>query len=878
MKFVYLAIATFLLAVSMILPGCTVSDRNNGTFTEGQTSVLPPITENEICLNGKALYAEKSGFENDIAVDPDKVNSLVLTNNGYTEMKAIVVFSSEITFLSDGTVPFGKNGICLSALPGEKAAAEFRAGAGHVSVAYFSKDGISAAFACDYAGFELALSDRSFGYNIVTAAAIRTDKQLDITRPCRITVDGGSLCVADTVYVCYDDSEGFEIVCSDTGIVDFDAFFADTPKAELVLPEKLAEKLFPKSYYLRAKTINGEELRSNYKEIVSDKALADLVDDSRLPRLIEGDTLYFSEESRISDGHRITAPVDFVFDDESVINGKISVGSSDECMITLKASGKFASSPPIVVDSDRVDVVWNDCGLNIYEICRLWNFRTVNGRRYSDGQLGGDSDASDPDVRMLQGKNNIAEDIQWISDGYLLRARISCVADPSALGQAVLSLGCKNGSISCGDSVNLLDPLGVSLTLTDKNGKSSKYLIVTEYVPTKLPVIVINTEVSSGMIPRDEYVNGTIRINCDYADGFSGIGTSSIQIRGRGNSTWKWEKKPYKIKFDKKTSVLGLEKAKKWVLLANYSDKSLIRNTLAFSAAAFLSGMKYAPTQYPVDLFLNGRYVGVYSIGEQIEAKKGRVELEDNGTDPDTGYLIELGGTSAGDVWDVTCFFTELSKYAKIKAPDESTLTVEQVAYIKDYFTKAEEAIIAGSGYEEYIDIDALIDWFLLHELSYNLDSSFRRSCYITKDAGGKLTMGPAWDFDLAFGNFTRDKLDGKGWACLYDNGGYLWPNWMTYLLSDQAFITKLSARWEEIGKPLVEYLISEIDRLYELVSPSAKYNFKVWNILNRKVGYQPYVHVKYNTYELQMTFLKEYITKRAAWMTENVSVVVNKK
>ena len=380
MKFVYLAIAVFLLAVSMILPGCTVSDRNNGTFTEGQTSVLPPITENEICLNGKALYAEKSGFEKDIAIDPDKVNSLELTNNGYTEMKAIVVFSSEITFLSDSAASFGKNGICLSVLPGEKAAVEFRAGAGHVSVAYLSKDNVAASFVCDYAGFELAMSDRSFGCNIVTAATIETDGRLDITRPCRITVDGESLCVADTVYVCYNDSEGFEIVCSDTGRVDFNAFFADTPNASLVLPEKL----FPKSYYLRAKTINGEELRSNYKEIVSDKALADLVDDSRLPKLVEGDTLYFSGTSRVSDDHRITVPVDFVFDDESIIDGKISVDSSDECMITLRASGKFVTDPPIVVDSDRIDVVWNDCGLNIYErmseCCRI---RIISPRIYS---------------------------------------------------------------------------------------------------------------------------------------------------------------------------------------------------------------------------------------------------------------------------------------------------------------------------------------------------------------------------------------------------------------------------------------------------------------------------------------------------------------
>lgn len=274
-----------------------------------------------------------------------------------------------------------------------------------------------------------------------------------------------------------------------------------------------------------------------------------------------------------------------------------------------------------------------------------------------------------------------------------------------------------------------------------------------------------------------------------------------------------------------------------------------------------------------MDLFINGEYVGVYSIGEQIEVKEGRVEIEAGGDSANTGYLLEVGGTDADDVYGKTAFETELLRFVRIKSPDESLLADRKyAAFIKDYVKKADAAVKAGEGYENYIDTDSLIDWFILHELSYNLDSSFRRSCFLVKDAGGKLQMGPPWDFDLAFGNFFRDTWENQGWACLYEKDNYVGDNWMTYLLRNPSFLEKLRERWNEVGPALTEHLLEEIDRYAALIAPSAACNFKVWDILDKRAGYQPWGMVEYNTYELQVEFLKNYITKRSAWITSELN------
>jgi hypothetical protein len=258
-------------------------------------------------------------------------------------------------------------------------------------------------------------------------------------------------------------------------------------------------------------------------------------------------------------------------------------------------------------------------------------------------------------------------------------------------------------------------------------------------------------------------------------------------------------------------------------------------------------------------------------MGEQLETKDGRVELTDNGSEVDTGYFLEIGGTSSEDVWNETCFYTTLCKYVKVKAPDSDTLTKDQVAYIREYVKKADEAVMKGEGYEEYIDLQALIDWVIVHELYYNIDCAFRRSCYFTKDAGGKLTMGPVWDFDNAFGNFWKDDKTYSTWATADSTTGYIWDNWMSYLITYPEFREKFRARWDEVKYELLEELLSSIDEGYDLCKRSAAYNFEVWDILDRRVGCQDSSIKKYNTYEKQIDYFRSFVKTRWKWMDENI-------
>lgn len=848
------------------------------TFTvPSVTSVptdLPGGDELILTLGGRKLHADKSSFADSIGLDGGDT-LLTVENGSGDDVEMILLFSGAVNAEGGGVRSlFDGRGLSLEIANGENIDLSLSSGECSLAAAAFTIGARSVTFVCSADALTLCTTDDSFPKTLSITQNTSLDA-LFVTRPCYLVLESTTLAVSGDISLSFEGEGGFSIVESDGGRLTCGDFYADARECDIVLPESISDNLSPLSYHLRARSLNAEKLEFDAIEIASEGALERLVDEDKLPRLYSGEKIRFTSGCRIESPHTIALPVDIELCEGAIIESAITVASDADCNIYISApEGTYTGATPVLIDAPNASVIWNECTMNIATAAELWRFETLNGRARTDGLLGGESAAHIDKVSLSKKDNLISSNIDYTVDGYIINATIDCVADTESLKNALLSIEAI-GNIENSGAVDLLDPLGASLCVTDSDGNVCRYLILTEYLPTKLPVIVIDTTVSSSDIPRDDYVGGTIRINAECADGFEGLDKTSVSIRGRGNSTWKWDKKPYKLKFDEKTSVLGLASAKKWVLLANYSDKSLIRNTLAMSAAKFLDNMKWAPTQHPVDLFLNGEYIGVYSIGEQIESGDGRVELTDNGDELDTGYLIEIGGTDSGDVWDETCFMTDLIKYAKIKTPKEGSLTKAQVAYIKDYVIKADEAVKALDGYDEYIDIDSLIDWFILHELSYNLDSSFRRSCYITKDAGGKLTMGPVWDFDLAFGNFNRDKLDGKGWACLYDKDDYVWTNWITYLLSDQKFVDRLSARWEEIGGALVEYLYDEIDRLYELVSPSATENFKVWKILNIKIGYQPTAHVKYNTYEKQIDFLKEYIERRAKWMDENVSVVV---
>ena len=257
--------------------------------------------------------------------------------------------------------------------------------------------------------------------------------------------------------------------------------------------------------------------------------------------------------------------------------------------------------------------------------------------------------------------------------------------------------------------------------------------------------IRIDTQGAAPILSKDDYVDATLRV---------GNGGEAIQtrIRGRGNSTWTMPKKPYRLKLDKKTALLGMAADKDWALLANYSDKTLMRNSVAFCMSRML-GMAWTPDSRYVELTLNGDYVGSYQLTEHVKTGPDRVDIGEESTlagDPGMGFLLEIDARLDEVFW----FHSTQGVPYTVK----SDLVAEQLPAITDYVAQVEAALFgsdftnADTGYERYLGTDTLIDLYLINELMRNTDA-FASSTFAYRPRDGKLHFGPAWDFDIAAGN-----------------------------------------------------------------------------------------------------------------------------
>ena len=406
------------------------------------------------------------------------------------------------------------------------------------------------------------------------------------------------------------------------------------------------------------------------------------------------------------------------------------------------------------------------------------------------------------------------------------------------------------------------------LTVTNEYGVSNYYTVKTDYKYLSLPVVFIEVEDGKEILSKEIDLACNVRIVTDYCEGRFPFIEGNAVVHGRGHYSWQFDKKSYTIKFDQKQNVLGLGKAKRWVLTANYTDKSLLQNFLALEMAKELDNLDFCVTQYPVDLFVNGVYRGVYTLGEKVEVRNNRIEL-DTGNPDETAFLIEIGGGEEGDKAGVDYFNIGLLKALTINYPKKDEITDKQREYILDYLKKADQAVRDLENYEDFIDIDSLIDWAILYEFTSNLDGVFRRSTYIYKDTGGKLKMGPVWDFDLAFGHFL--KYEENTFACIGGDDKYVPYNWMNILYKDESFRQRLRERWDEVKDELYKNTIDKLEYMAGLTSPSAKLNFQVWDILNTRVLSNPRNWNKWITWEAHIQRLYDYLEARYDWLDKNL-------
>lgn len=379
------------------------------------------------------------------------------------------------------------------------------------------------------------------------------------------------------------------------------------------------------------------------------------------------------------------------------------------------------------------------------------------------------------------------------------------------------------------------------------------------YQVTNLPTVVINTPDAQEITSKEYELSSNVYIISE--NGTNLLKTSETGVRGRGNASWDFPKKPYRLKFSSKQSPLGAPaSAKKWTLISNYGDKTLMRNILAFEVSRRV-GQSYTPFCHPVDLIVNGEYRGCYQLCDQVEAADGRVDAKE-------GYLIEIDAYAySEDVW----FSSGKGTPVTIKHPDEDDITSQQKAFITNYFKKMETAVFSSdftdgtNGYRKYLDLDSFLRNFIVGEFCGNTDTYW--SVYMYKDdADGRLYTGPAWDYDLAFENDARTYPINNLSDFIYCSRGSVASE------AVRSMVTRIVKNDPEAKKRLIEIweaaftegklteLNSLVDETKELLLESQELNFKRWDILNQTV-HQNFQAL--GSYEAEVQVVKQYINGR---------------
>ena len=428
------------------------------------------------------------------------------------------------------------------------------------------------------------------------------------------------------------------------------------------------------------------------------------------------------------------------------------------------------------------------------------------------------------------------------------------------------------------------------------------------FTSSNLPIVVINTsgqtilddpkiEATMGIIYNGVGVRNNVT---DAANNYNG----KIGIEIRGSSSQMFPKKQYGLELHDAlgagidVSLLGLPKQSDWILFAPYNDKSLVRDPLAYKLGRDLG--RYAPRTKYCEVVLNGEYQGIYVLIERIKRDKNRVDInkldpvEITNDDLTGGYIIKIDkdtGTG-GEGWASS--FTPPGRsgtqtiFFQYEYPKATNIVAQQKEYIKQYMTAFENALAADNfkdtnqGYAKYIDVDSFIDYFIANELSKNVDA-YRLSTFMYKrkdSDGGKLFMGPIWDFNLGFGNIDFcAKGAPEGFVIRYNSicnkDFWLIPFWWDRLLQDESFRQKLATRWTALrsDKYQTSKILTYVDSVTSVLNVEAQQrNFQKWPVLGKYVWPNYYVG---QTFQQEVDWLKNWIGQRLIWLDANFAQLI---
>ena len=405
-----------------------------------------------------------------------------------------------------------------------------------------------------------------------------------------------------------------------------------------------------------------------------------------------------------------------------------------------------------------------------------------------------------------------------------------------------------------------------------------------------------------GEIVDEPKVPAALKISTNDSIYYEGI----IGIEIRGESSQYFDKKSFGFETwdnqynDIDVSLLGFPEEEDWILYGPFSDKSLIRNKLIYDLSNQMG--RYASKTEFVELSINYEYKGLYIFMEKLKRDDNRINIQKlNENDIDEtlitgGYIIKIDKSDMedGSYTDYNSFQSKYDVFGKkdgdkkvyfnYEYPKSSEIHAYQKNYIKNYIYDFESSLASDqfknseNGYRKYIDVNSFIDFFILNEISNNVDG-FRLSTYLHKDREKKLIIGPIWDFNLSFGN--ADYCGGDRYdiwlhkfneRCLDD----FWniPFWWNRFLEDENFVNQLKDRWNELRISTLsdENIISLIDDYYSFLNNETdivKKNFDKWRIFGVYIWPNSFIG---NNYYEEIDFLKNWIKNRTSWLDESIN------
>lgn len=540
-------------------------------------------------------------------------------------------------------------------------------------------------------------------------------------------------------------------------------------------------------------------------------------------------------------------------------DGQICVSTStrklfdDGCILIDAPHAKLEVEAGVLPDAATVDLY---CNVAMY-----------NGQSVADG-FGGEGTVKIADAALTNSSSGKPYDgVSLLVCGNSAEVLIPLIANEKDVTAAEITFFDEGGAAVATKTLDLTK--GNTVTVADESGKERTYMVTSSRLTYDVPLMEIHTEGGKAISSKTTYIKGTLTVGGE---------SYPMQVRGRGNASWnQFPKKAYRIKLDDGASLFGLPQNRDWVLASNYSDKSLIRNCVAHDMAATLSGLEYTPTHIPVNLYINGSYMGVYTFADKIEDGKGRLDLGEKTVqqkgEVDIGFLLEIGWDyDSENIYNRDYFDTSMVLRIYVKEPEIEKANNPELLYVKKYIQNMEKAVVNNNGWEEYIDVDAWIDWLIINELTFNTESSFYRSCYLWKPEGGKLKLGPVWDFDMAFGNHQGDIRGYNGWCTTESTYTYITENWVDYLMEYPSFTNRLKERWNEVKVGLLDTAMSAVDRYSEMLDGSQQQNFLVWNIMHVQVGLGSVDPAVYDTYDKQVQYLRDFINTRWNYIDQRLN------